>query len=59
MIELKFTGICENCPNADLALRSVEGFERTYWYVDCIHQEIFKKWLDRMQKTFIEKKEET
>ncbi len=44
MIELKFTGICEDCPKADLELKYLElsSFNhepKKIWTVECIHFE--------------------
>ena len=47
-IDIKFEGICEGCPYADLELEDTTGFfdseECTEYQIVCSHQHICKSW---------------
>ena len=52
MIDINFTGMCENCKCADLELESLEyeycGERRKEWTVRCIHVDACDAMEDRM-----------
>ena len=49
MIELKFTGRCENCPNADIVLESNSTTRGVYWYLICKHADVCRYWEEKFQ----------
>lgn len=58
MIEIKMTGMCEGCPNADLELDcmmadEIAGTMKKVWSVKCIHEHVCKAAAEK----YMEKKE--
>lgn len=49
MIEIKFTGVCEDCRCADLVLDKTDFYSGDVaWNIFCTHAPACKKWLDKI-----------
>ena len=58
MIEIKMSGLCEDCEKADLTLDCME-FSNLYetkkeWYIKCIHNEACERMYDQTMREVTE-----
>ena len=49
MIEIKFTGMCEGCQNADLEAHSLRTNTGYKWIVTCSHNEACERMMAKME----------
>ena len=50
MIEIRYSGICENCKYADLEMRGVDiGIDMKQWIVKCRHEAACNAFKMRME----------